>query len=200
MSALQHRLRMTEAEYLEYDRTHEGKHEFFDGYLVPWNGEVLGMAGGSPEHSLLGSAILAALHGAARRKKCRAFNPDIRVRVPSGRYVYPDATVACDPRYDDSNPRTLLNPLLVVEVASPSTVDKDRTTKLSAYTSMDSVHAYWLFESNRAFVTLYERRDEFWSLRTLSGLDATLDSPLFDEPFALADLYADLDLTSEEEL
>ena len=56
---------MTEAEYLEYDRTHEDKHEFFDGYLVLWKGEVLGMAGCSPEHSLLGSSILAALHTAA---------------------------------------------------------------------------------------------------------------------------------------
>jgi Uma2 family endonuclease len=189
---------MTEAEYLEYDRTHEGKHEFFDGCLVPWNGEVLGMAGASPEHNLLGGAVFAALHAAARGRGCKAFGPDLRVRIPSGRYVYPDATVACDFQYDDSNPRTLLNPLLVVEVASPSTVTKDRTTKLSAYTSTDSVQAYWLFESDRAFVTLYERRADFWSLRTLSGLDATLDSPLFDEPFALADLYADLDLPDDD--
>ncbi len=55
---------MTEAEYLACDAANEGKHEFFDGYLVPWNGEILGMAGGSPEHSLLGMSISSALLGA----------------------------------------------------------------------------------------------------------------------------------------
>ncbi len=64
---------------------------------------------------------------------------------------------------------------------------------------MDSVHAYWLFESDRAFVTLYERRPDCWSIRTLSGLDAAIDSPLFDQPFALADLYADLDLPQTDD-
>ncbi len=83
----------------------------------------------------------------------------------------------------------LPNPILTVEVAPPSTVDEDRTAELRACTIMESVHPYWLFEPDRAFVTLYERCDESSSIRTLTGLDAAIESSLFEAPFSLSDLY-----------
>jgi Uma2 family endonuclease len=98
-------------------------------------------------------------------------------------------TVACAPEFDDARPASLLNPLLIVEVASPSTADLDRTVKLEAYTQIASLKAYWIFDQEQPAAMLYERRGDLWAFRALRGLDATLVSPLFDTEFSFADLY-----------
>ena len=49
--------RMTESEYLEYDATHEGKHEFY-------NGEVVALAGASEEHGAVVQGLSVALSNA----------------------------------------------------------------------------------------------------------------------------------------
>jgi Uma2 family endonuclease len=51
--------RMSATQYLEWERLQLGKHEFHDG-------EVYAMAGGSPRHNLLSSAIAAELWSATR--------------------------------------------------------------------------------------------------------------------------------------
>lgn len=88
---------MTEAEYLDYDLDHDGKHEFV-------NGEVRAIAGASEAHSLIAANLIFALGSRFRGGPCRVHGSDLRVRIDeTGLYAYPDVTVvAGNPR---SGPR-----------------------------------------------------------------------------------------------
>ena len=116
--AVPERRRYTIEEYLRLERDSTRKHEFDDG-------EIIAMAGGSPEHALIVLNVGGEIRGRLKGGRCPAYSGDLRVRL-SGRpkYVYPDVTVICGDVTrgpDDPARQTAMNPRLVVEVLSPST-------------------------------------------------------------------------------
>ena len=78
-------------------------------------------------------------------RRCRVLSSDVRIRVAAtdltkGLSTYPDVTVVCgktERAADD--PLAVTNPILVVEVTSPSTEDYDREEKLTQYQRLASV-------------------------------------------------------------
>lgn len=133
--------RYTYAEYLALEDASNVKHEFLAG-------EIYGMAGGTPEHAALSVAVSSALLGQLRGGPCRVYSSDLRVRVlATGLATYPDVTVVCgEPERDAESPATIVNPRVVVEVLSDSTMDYDRGEKLRHYRqipSLDGVVLVW---------------------------------------------------------
>src|SRR5207247_1646564 len=90
----------------------------------------------------------------------------LRVRVPeTGLSTYPDVTVVCGQttRATD-DPVAVTNPLLVVEVTSPSTEDYDRGEKLTHYQRLPSVKEVLFVSHRRPALLLHRRRpDGGWS-------------------------------------
>ncbi len=132
---------MTVTEYFAFDAAApEGmRYEYWDGEVVPVHGYdedgVTAMAGASLNHNQVTVNLAAALHGPMTARGCRAGAGDLRVRTESGRYGYPDLVFVCgETEVTDDVPPVLLNPTLLVKVASPSTVGRDRGRKLTAYT------------------------------------------------------------------
>ena len=150
---------MTLEEYLEFDYNAEGRYEYFDG-------EVIEMSGGSPEHSLLGSQINFLLRRELNPKGCLVFQSDVRIKVPAMLpYRFGDVSAPCGkPIYEDlGKSRLLVNPTLIVEVLSPSTENYDREEKFKAYKSIESLRKYILVSQVKKFVTLYAKHNEkFW--------------------------------------
>jgi len=150
---------MTLEEYLEFDYNAEGRYEYFDG-------EVIEMSGGSPEHSLLGSQIIFLLRRELNPKGCLVFQSDVRIKVPAMLpYRFGDVSALCgEPIYEDlGKSRLLVNPTLIVEVLSPSTENYDREEKFKAYKSIESLREYILVSQIKKFVTLYAKHNEkFW--------------------------------------
>jgi Uma2 family endonuclease len=128
VTAHAHAVHYTFAEYLAHEAVSNVKHEYLDG-------QIYGMAGGTPSHAALASAVSGQLYAQLRGGACRAYSSDLRVRVlATGLATYPDVTVVCGPREvapEDKN--TVTNPTLVVEVLSPSTEEYDRGEKLDHY-------------------------------------------------------------------
>lgn len=88
MSALPIR-KLTIEEYIELDKNSEERYEYFDG-------EVFAMAGGSPEHGIIGGNVFAHLFLKLRGSQCQALNSEIRLKVPAAPpYQYPDVSVIC---------------------------------------------------------------------------------------------------------
>jgi Uma2 family endonuclease len=84
-------------------------------------------------------------------------NSDMRIATPSGLNTYPDTSVYCHaPELTDNN-RTLLNPVLIVEVLSPSTRSYDRGDKFMHYRSIPSLQDYVLIDSEMVLVEHYQR-------------------------------------------
>jgi Uma2 family endonuclease len=140
-------------EYLAYERDSGMKHEYDDG-------EIIAMAGGSPRHSALASRVNAALES-SRRPGCTAFQSDLRVRVlATGKATYPDATMISGPlERDPGDPTgaTVTNPMLLVEVLSPSTEQEDRGNKWQHYRLIPSLQEYVLVSQSHPRVEWYRR-------------------------------------------
>jgi Uma2 family endonuclease len=116
------------ADYLAFEEASTTKHEFLDG-------EIYGMAGGTPEHAALSVAVSSALLAQLRGGPCRVYSSDLRVRVhATGLATYPDVTVVCgEVQRDPESVTTVVNPRIVVEVLSDATEAYDRGQKLDHY-------------------------------------------------------------------
>jgi Uma2 family endonuclease len=115
---------LSEDEYVAFELTSSRKHECY-------RGEVFAMAGGTEAHHLLAGNTYAALHAQLRRRPWGVYNSDQRVKVvPTGLYTYPDLTVVCgEAQFLEPARLTIVNPMVLVEVLSPSTERYDRGMK-----------------------------------------------------------------------
>lgn len=147
--------RATLREYLELEARSATKHEYVGGVIVA-------MAGASPRHNLIAANLVRRLSELLEGGPCRVFTSDQRVRIPeTGAHVYPDVTVVCDePAFDDGRPPSLQNPVVIVEVLSPSTAEYDRGAKLAHYRRLSTVRHILLVEPNEARVEHYRRLEE----------------------------------------
>jgi Uma2 family endonuclease len=153
MSPRAARHRYSYDEYLAYERDSGMKHEY-DG------GEIIAMAGGSRRHNALASRVSAALEN-GRKPGCIAFQSDQRIRIlATGKATYPDASIVCgtiegDPA--DPTGATITNPVLIVEVLSPTTEQDDRGDKWQHYQLIPALQEYVLVSQSHARVEHYMR-------------------------------------------
>jgi Uma2 family endonuclease len=147
------RHRYTYAEYLAYERDSGLKHEYVDG-------DIFAMAGGSRRHNALASRISAALE-ANRTPGCVAFQSDQKIRVmATGRATYPDASMVCGPIEgdpEDPSGQTITNPILIIEVLSPSTEQEDRGSKWQHYQLIPTLEEYVLVSQSSPRIEHYRR-------------------------------------------
>jgi Uma2 family endonuclease len=67
-------------------------------------------------------------------------------------------TVACG----EQDEKTLKDPVLVIEVLSPSTEKRDRGAKFKAYKRLPSLQEYVLIGSESKTIEVYRREGAFW--------------------------------------
>jgi Uma2 family endonuclease len=152
VSVLAHRVRYSYAEYLALEASSNVKHEYFDG-------QIYGMAGGSPEHAALAAAVVGLLFPQLQQGRCRAFSADLRVRVEaSGLATYPDVTVVCGPRQASAqDAQAVTNPRLLVEVSSPGTEEYDRGDKFEHYRQISALQQYVIISHRERRITVWCR-------------------------------------------
>ena len=153
MSALPQPTHFTEAEYHALQNGSERKFEYLDG-------EIIAMVGASEAHILICMNLYAHLHSQLKGSTCLAFSSDLRVKIqPHTSYVYPDLTVVCGQRLYTIE-QALLNPMLIIEVLSPSTAHYDRTIKRELYQSIPSLRAYLMVSQDQPLIEVIERSEE----------------------------------------
>ncbi len=161
---------ITPDEYLERERKAVRKSEYYAG-------EVFLMAGVSPNHNRIAGNVLTELNGGLRGQKYEAFGSDQRLYVKkNGLYTYPDVLVVCGRiEYDNRDSDAITNPLLIVEVLSPSTANYDRGGKFELYRDIPSFGEYVLIHQNKVHVEHHLRDDEGrWLLTERKDLQAVL--------------------------
>ena len=175
--------RMTQAEYTVWEREQVERHEYYAG-------EVFSQAGGTRRHSLIGSNTLGEIRQRLIGHACQAHGSDMRVRIEATGYeAYPDVSVVCPPFVSDTED-VIANPILIVEVLSPSTSDFDRGGKFGHYRQIPSLIEYLTFWQDEARVEQHTRTSEgLWLLRELVGLDKTLQLQSIKHPLALSQVY-----------
>jgi len=156
---------MTASEYLAWEREQAGKHEYFAG-------EIFAMAGGSPRHNALVSAVIIRLGNAFAGGHCRIFPSDQRLAPPGhDRYVYADASVVCGGiQLQPGTTDVVTNPSIVVEVLSRKTEQYDRGLKWEGYRSIPMLTDYLLMSQQAARIEHFQRQaDGSWRYRVVEA-------------------------------
>lgn len=172
-------------EYFALERAGETRFEY-------WDGDIVSMSGGLPEHAIIGGNIFLGLANRLRGSRFRAFNGDLAIRTPLlPPYRYPDASVACgEPIYEMvEGAGTLTNPMLVVEVLSPGTESLDRNQKKDAYQALPSLNEYLLVAQHEPHITHYRRQGNDWLRSDYSDLTTEFDLPSLGISLPLAEIY-----------
>jgi Uma2 family endonuclease len=185
MSLASNSSKVSPAEYFAYLDSIEGKAEFYNGIIVD-------MAGGSPNHSLItmncGIAIGRQLDGT----NCAAYSPDLLVGLDiANAYVFPDLTIACGKlERDPSNRNIAKNPQVIVEVLSPSSIDLDRTSKLIRYMQIPSLREYILIEQVKPQVDIcFINENGVWDSEKVIGLDGIVKIRSLGIEISMASIY-----------
>lgn len=176
----------TRSEYLKLDELSPEKHEFYDG-------QIFAMAGGTLNHATIGLNTATTLKNLLRGKPCKPMNSDMRVHTPSSLDTYPDISVYCnEPELSDNN-RTLHNPVVIIEVLSPTTQSYDRGDKFWHYRSIPTLRDYLLIDSESIYVEHYHRqtKDE-WLMHEYRQLTDEIKLEALNVSLSLANFYEDI--------
>lgn len=178
--------RMTAEEFLAWDETQTIRHEFV-------RGEVFAMAGSEDNDNTVAGNLYVALRQRLRGTPCRVFAADVKLRVEAADcFFYPDVMVTCGAA-DKAQRLIKREPVLVVEVLSPSTAAFDRGDKFADYRLLPTPAEYLLVDVNRRRCDLFRKgADGLWVLHA-TGADEALRLDSVDLSVPPEALWADVD-------
>lgn len=187
----------THEEYLKMEEHASEKHQFFNGKIIP-------MAGGTVNHNEISANTITALTNIARairNPKFRVYTSDMKIRIPRrNTVVYPDALVIAEkPEFFEDRRDIITNPLLIVEVVSPSSEVVDRGAKFYDYRTLPSFREYLLVYQDEPLVAHAVRQgDDLWKMTDVRGLDAVLELATLGCPLRLSDIYYDIEFEAPQ--
>ncbi len=177
--------RYTIGEFVRLEDYSNVRHEYLDG-------QIYAMAGGTPEHGARAANIIGLLAAQLRGKPRRVQTSDVRIRVKAtGLDTYPDVSVVCGhEERDRDDPDAIANPVLLVEVLSPSTEEYDRGEKLDHYKRLDSLEEVVFVAHDEWRVDVIQKRGSEWvSTTARKGESVSLASVGCELP--VDDVYRD---------
>ena len=163
-------------EYLELEAHSLSKHEYH-------NGKIIEMAGGTTTHNELSGKLITQLNIAIDAKDAvfKVYSSDMKIWVEKfNRFLYPDAvTVALKPELYNNRRDIITNPLVVVEVTSPSSQGYDNNSKFGYYRSIPSFSEYLLVSQEQHHVSRFFREapdlwrtSDYYNLEDMSPLQS----------------------------
>ncbi len=174
--------KMSVEEFLDFAESGEERYEYIDG-------ELFEMTGGKLNHFLIIANIMNAIANLLAERDFDVLGSGMLVRVGEANLVAPDVSVVSGEPETDADTRILLNPIVVVEVASLSSIDRDRVVKRDYYGDVSSIQAYLVVDQHRELVELYTRSEIGWHLQRFSDLGDEVPLEALDCSLALRDIY-----------
>ena len=180
--------RATYADYLAAEQNSDSRHEFIDGVIVA-------MAGGSDEHNAIASRF-AGLFAARLPRGCRSYTPDQRFWIAAtARGRYSDGSIICGkPAHPAHDHQATTNPLVIVEVLSPSSEGDDDGDKRRDFQSLESLQAYVIAAQDTRSVKVYRRteRGEWHDKPDIYCDGESFELPRLTRAIAVDEIYDDI--------
>ncbi len=179
--------RMSIQEFLEMEENAQTKHHYVNGQIIP-------MPGGTFKHNAICSNIITALNIAIRKQSLPLLvsTSDTKIWIPKLKsFYYPDAVVVFEePEYYEGRKDVLLNPLLIVEVASPSTMENDRGFKFFDYATLPSFKEYLILSQDTEIAHLSTRIGaDDWHLSRVEGIEGQIELKSIGCAISMEDVY-----------
>ncbi len=170
--------------WLELEQQTGLRYEYLDGL-------VYAMAGESRLHNEIILNLSEALRAQAKAKGCLLYTQSVRVWIAAlNRYYYPDVVVSCA---EEKHSHEIHSPCLLIEVLSPSTLERDRREKLDAYFKIPTLQTYLLVWQEERRVEVYQKT---WGnlLQNERVNQGALELPCLGLSLSLAQVYAGLEV------
>jgi Uma2 family endonuclease len=133
------------------------------------DGAIVMQSNPTRRHGQIASNLGAPIKLAMDVSDCRTYLGDIRIQRDDNSKARdkprPDVVVHCGPVNEDTY---VTDPVLVVEVLSPSTMDVDRGPKLRFYKSLPTLMHIVIVYQDQVRLEHYERVDGAWEHRVLT--------------------------------
>ncbi len=181
---------MSVEEFLDFVEDNEDRYEYIDGEAYP-------MIGGKLNHFVIITNIVGKIRSLLADRDCLVLTSGMLVKAGETRLVAPDVSVVCGEPETEADTRILLNPILVVEVTSPSSIDYDRVSKREYYGDAPSIQAYLVVDQHRVLVELYIRSETGWHLQSFQDQDAEVPLEALACRLPLRDIYQNIEFQDE---
>ncbi len=180
---------MTLAQFIAWEERQELRYE--------WDGlRAIAMTGGTYEQDTIAMNLARELGNRLRGKPCQPHGRDFKIEV-AGHICYPDAFVSCT-AYERGS-KFGRDPVVIFEVLSEDSVNRDLVEKNQEYQATPSVQRYVVLEQTHAAAIVFSRKGDEWVCEVAAGLDAVLSLPEIGIELPLAELYERIALTEAED-
>ncbi len=175
-------------EWLAYEEETHTRYEYIDG-------DIYAMSGGTATHSRIIMNLTQALGRLINWSTCELFPADMRVHINDEKYLYADLSAVCGTaQFQDDKETMLLNPLLVIEVTSPSSTAYDLGIKAEFYQQIDSLKAYLVIDQDRYHARLFIRQNNTWLVEDIYQKDADIPLNSLNCTLSMQDIYRNISL------
>jgi Uma2 family endonuclease len=177
-------------EYLEMDQASEVRLEYYDGHVIELNGA-------SFEHGRIEINLILMLGGFLRGKQCSMLGSHMRIGSPNRKnYMYADLLVYCgNEQMEEGKFDTLVNPILIIEILSPSTQGMDKKRKFLFYSEIPSLKEYLMIDSGKRQVIIRRKQaDNTWNSEEINDKEGTLLFESLGYHLPLPEIYRDTGL------
>ena len=176
-------VRLTVEEYLAWEETNFEKHEYIDG-------EVRCMAGATKSHNRIMMNLAITIGRQLDDSPCYLLSSEMKVKSRSTRYLYPDLSAVCgEGAVEHENEMVLLDPVLVIEVTSPSSLRYDRGEKREFYFDVPSIQAYLIVDQHRVYAELCTRVEGGWQTHSFTSADEVVPLGVLNCDLPLSQVY-----------
>ena len=175
----------TPAQYLTLEEMALEKHEYLDGRMRQ-------LTPSSANHSLIKGNIVMALGGFCKRRRYEILATGMRLRVTRDQFfTYPDVMLFRG-RVEllEGRDDVVVNPRLIVEVASPASRVYDRGRKFDLYRAIATLQDYIVIDEQRPQVEyLHRLADDTWELEEYGEMKDIVKFHAITFALPIAEIY-----------
>lgn len=143
---------MSVEEYLAFEEQSPIRYEYVDG-------AIYAMTGASKNHAWITKNFCYWFEHHLMESKCEPYITEVKVKARSTRYYYPDIVVTCEAATEEvEDPYLVVQPILLVEVLSPSTQRTDKVEKFNTYQQIPGLLEYVIVAQDEIKVEIYRHR------------------------------------------
>ena len=176
---------LADFEDFELNRPEDEKWELINGRVVR------SMVGARLDHARIIQNINFALrsHIRARGLPCETFTESAWLKERFQKLAaFPDVMVRCGPMEPDAP--SLDDPVILIEVVSPSSRGRDRGDKASAYMRLASARHVCFIDRDRVLIDGFDRHGEGWvPRRPIERLDENFELDALEFSMPVAEIY-----------
>lgn len=172
-------------DYLQMENTEVIKHEYYQG-------EVFAMSGAKVQYNTITTNLLVALGQKLKGKKCKPFNSDQRIHIPSNTlFTYPDISIICGEIITlNDDEYNVLDPTVIIEVLAESTKNYDRGEKFKLYRDIKTFKEYVLVDYKSIHIEIFRLNETgHWELEEYNASSEFIFIKAINEVITVPEIY-----------